>query len=106
MIDFLLQRRVSQLEKDAKSRIALILQKGNGDSVLNLDNLCFIGSCKVNGITLEHTNFLRCVFYRELDDLYPNKLINVTSGISHRRWLVKANPQLSNLLTNALGGED
>ena len=73
---------------------------------MNLDNLCFIGSCRVNGTTLEHTNFLRCVFFRELDDLYPTKLMNVTSGVNHRKWLLKANTDLSNLLTDALGGED
>ena len=60
----------------------------------------------MNGMTLEHTNFLRCVFYRELDDLFPLKLTNVTSGVSPRKWLLKTNPELSDLLTDALGGEE
>ena len=106
MIDYLLQRRFPKNDLSRLSRVAIVLRLSDGSQVVNLDNLCFVGACKVNGTTLEHTNFLRCVFYRELDDLYPMKLVNVTSGINPRRWLLKANTALSNLLTDALGGEE
>ena len=105
-IDFLLQRRLSKNDLGRLSRVAILLQTSDGSQVVNLDNLCFLGCSRVNGTTLEHTNFLRCIFYRELDDLFPSKLTNVTSGISPRKWLLKTNPSLSNLLTDALGGEE
>jgi glycogen phosphorylase len=46
------------------------------------------------------------LFYRELDDLFPSKLANITIGLSQRQWIVKSNSQLAKLLTLTLGCED
>ncbi len=38
-------------------------------------------------------------------EYFPEKFNNKTNGITHRRWLLKANPQLSSLITEAIGAE-
>ena len=39
----------------------------------------------------------------EFDKIYPGKFCNVTNGITHRRWLLKANPELSALISEKIG---
>jgi starch phosphorylase len=71
-----------------------------------MQNLCFIGCKRVTGVSEEQTDFLKTLFYRELDDLYTRKLCNISTGLSQRQWIVKTNPQLAKLLTQTLGSED
>ena len=36
---------------------------------------------------------------------FPDKFLNITNGVSHRRWLLQANPLLAKLITSALGDD-
>lgn len=68
-------------------------------------NLAIVGSFSVNGVAALHTKIL---MQRELKDFYemmPEKFNNKTNGVSHRRFLVKANPQLTDFISNSLGDD-
>ncbi len=70
---------------------------------VKMSHLAIVGSHSVNGVAKIHTNILKKremkLFYR----YYPNKFNNKTNGITHRRWLLKANPPLAELITNTIG---
>jgi len=62
-------------------------------------------STRINGVAPLHTEILQTRVLRAWQDLYPNKILNVTNGITPRRWLLLCNPALSALITQLLGDE-
>ncbi len=50
-----------------------------------------------------HTELMRQTVFRDLHALYPDRIVNVTNGITFRRWLYQANPGLTRLLSAACG---
>jgi len=80
------------------SRLAII----DGNNV-RMAHLAIAGSHSVNGVARLHTNILRKGMFREFDELYPRKFNNKTNGITPRRWLLQCNPELSALITEAIG---
>jgi starch phosphorylase len=66
-------------------------------------NLAVVGSHKVNGVAGLHSQLLRERVMPEFNEIYPDKFINITNGITHRRWLLKCNPELSALITDKIG---
>ncbi|AQQ52171.1 glycogen/starch/alpha-glucan phosphorylase [Planococcus lenghuensis] len=65
--------------------------------------LAVVGSYKVNGVAKLHTEILKQREMKELHEQFPDKFHNKTNGISHRRWLMKANPELASLITESIG---
>lgn len=83
---------------DKISRMAII-----ADGFVRMANLAIVGSHSVNGVAKLHTEILK---KKEMSDFYylcPNKFNNKTNGITHRRWLLKSNPDLANLLKETIG---
>jgi glycogen phosphorylase len=70
---------------------------------IRMAHLAIIGSHKVNGVSMLHTDILKNKLFKTFHDLYPDRFINITNGISHRRWLLQSNPFLSELITDAIG---
>lgn len=67
--------------------------------------LAIVGSHSINGVAMLHTEILK---HREMNlfyQFYPERFNNKTNGITHRRWLLKANPDLSGLITDSIGQE-
>lgn len=62
-------------------------------------------SAHINGVAALHTDILKRDVLKEWHKLYPEKVINVTNGITPRRWLRLCNPALSAFLTHLLGDE-
>ena len=60
--------------------------------------LAFVGSHKINGVSALHTDLMRQTVFRDLDRAAPGRIVNMTNGISFRRWLFEANPDLTALL--------
>jgi starch phosphorylase len=75
----------------------------NGSRQVRMANLAVVGSHKVNGVAGLHSQLLREQVMPELNEIYPGKFINITNGITHRRWLLKCNPELSELITGKIG---
>jgi len=72
---------------------------------VRMANLCVVGSSSVNGVAELHTRILRESLFKDFNELWPQKFHNVTNGITPRRWLLKANPALSDLITKSIGDE-
>ncbi|MBI9021332.1 MAG: glycogen/starch/alpha-glucan family phosphorylase, partial [Verrucomicrobia bacterium] len=75
----------------------------NGHRNVRMANLAVVGSHSVNGVAGLHSELLRTRVMPEFDAIYPDKFINITNGITHRRWLLKCNPELSELITSKIG---
>ena len=67
--------------------------------------LAIVGSHSVNGVAQLHTEILKNREMNLFYQFYPERFNNKTNGITHRRWLLKANPGLSGLITDAIGPE-
>ncbi len=72
---------------------------------IKMASLALVGSYSVNGVAALHTNILKSRVMKPFYDIYPEKFNNKTNGITHRRWLIKANPELTNLISNGIGEE-
>jgi glycogen phosphorylase len=84
-----------------RSRISLI---GEGSPrVVRMANLAIVGSHSTNGVAALHSELLRKNTVKDLAELFPERFNNKTNGVTPRRWLLLANPDLANLLTDALG---
>ena len=88
------------IEKDIKMRNAILR-----DGLVHMANLAVIGSKSVNGVSALHSDIIKNETFKELYQLYPWKFNSKTNGVSHRRFLLKANPHLSNFLTDAIGSQ-
>ena len=69
-------------------------------------NLCIVGSHKVNGVAAFHSELLKKTLFKDFYEVFPNKFINVTNGVTTRRWILCANPMLAELYTKYLGTDE
>ncbi|GGF39243.1 alpha-1,4 glucan phosphorylase [Microbacterium sorbitolivorans] len=60
-------------------------------------------SHRVNGVSALHSELVKTDLFEALDELEPGRIVNVTNGITPRRWLKLANPALANLITETIG---
>ncbi|PLX37619.1 MAG: glycogen phosphorylase [Hyphomicrobiales bacterium] len=72
---------------------------------VRMGTLGFIGSHRVNGVSALHTELMKQTVFRDLHTLYPDRIVNQTNGITPRRWLYECNPELRDLITDAMGDE-
>jgi starch phosphorylase len=73
------------------------------DGQAKMANLSIIGSHSVNGVAALHTEILKADTLKDFYTLQPEKFNNKTNGVSHRRFLMEANPGLTRLITDAIG---
>jgi len=79
-----------------------IIQEGPVRRV-RMANLAIVGSHTVNGVAALHSEIIKNGLFRDFDEFFPGKLTNVTNGVTPRRWLLQINPDLSELITSAIG---
>ena len=79
-----------------------IINEANGRSV-RMANLAIVGSYAVNGVAALHTEILKTKIFSHFHKMYPGKFINITNGITPRRWLKTANPFLSKIISDRIG---
>ncbi|MBI4290384.1 MAG: glycogen/starch/alpha-glucan phosphorylase [Betaproteobacteria bacterium] len=70
---------------------------------IRMAHLAIVGSHKVNGVAQIHTELMKQAFFVDFDRHFPGKIVNMTNGITPRRWLNQANPLLSSLITSRIG---
>ena len=68
------------------------------DGQVYMAHLAIVGSHSVNGVATLHTEILKNDVLKDFYMLYPEYFNNKTNGITHRRWLLYSNPQLTSLL--------
>ena len=74
-----------------------------GEKFVRMAYLACVGSRHVNGVAELHTQLLKSEVLRDFHDLWPNKFINVTNGVTPRRWLAVSNPEQSALMISKIG---
>lgn len=87
-VDFI--RDVSMIEEGDVKRI-------------NMARMGIVGSSRVNGVSKAQAELLKTTLFPQLHTLTPGKFLNVTNGVSHRRWLLCDNSLLARLITEAIG---
>ncbi len=83
-------RRLSIIDEDQGRRVRMAY-------------LAIVGSHTVNGVSEIHSDLMKATIFAEFHALWPDRFINITNGITPRRWLRQANPALSSLVTSAIG---
>lgn len=92
---------LSQLyPNDMGKQNRMFIIQGN---MIHMAWLAIYGSHKVNGVAELHTEILKGRELRDWYELYPDKFLNKTNGITQRRWLLKSNPQLASYITELIG---
>jgi starch phosphorylase len=81
-----------------------IISEGDGRRI-RMSTLAVIGSHRVNGVSALHTRLLKESTFADFDRFFPQRIVNVTNGITPRRWLNLANKPLSTLIIGAIGSE-
>lgn len=83
------------------SRVSII-DETHGRRV-RMAHLAVIGSHTVNGVAALHSELLKTTLFADFNRIYPGKFINVTNGITPRRWLNQCNSGLTALIAKAIG---
>src|SRR5438445_6261029 len=66
-------------------------------------NLAIVGSHSTNDVAAIHSELLRTITVKDLAEMFPERFTNKTNGVTPRRWLLLANPDLAGLITEAIG---
>jgi len=88
-------------DMDLIRRVSLIGEEG-GQRV-RMAYLAIVGSHKVNGVAKLHSELMKSTIFRDFARLFPDRFINITNGVTPRRWLHHSNPGLTALITQAIG---
>jgi starch phosphorylase len=86
---------------DFRASVSLIDER-SGRRV-RMGQLAFVGSHRTNGVSAMHSELMKETVFHDLNHLYPGRITNKTNGITFRRWLMLANPKLTDLLREACG---
>ena len=79
-----------------------IVDEGGGRRV-RMAHLAIVGSHQVNGVSQIHTDLMKTTIFADFEEFFSGKIINITNGVTPRRWLHQANPGLSALITSRIG---
>ncbi|MCB2177760.1 MAG: glycogen/starch/alpha-glucan phosphorylase [Actinomycetales bacterium] len=101
--DFLAQVRAAYPRDELKARRMSIIAE-HPERAVRMAYLATVAGAKVNGVAELHSQLLRDKVLDEFATLWPDKFTNVTNGVTPRRFLRLANPALSRLITDAIGG--
>jgi len=82
-------------------RLSLIDESGNRS--VRMANLACVGSYSINGVAALHTELVKSTILKDFYELSPEKFNNKTNGVTPRRWMVQANPRLTNLISSKIG---
>jgi starch phosphorylase len=85
---------------DRLRRMSLIDE--NPPRSVRMANLAIVGSHRVNGVSEMHTGIMRTSIFRDFDEFFPGRIVNLTNGIDHRRWLAETNPDLAALISSRI----
>ncbi len=108
--------RVYSIIKEIDNRHRRLVWERTGDAglvertaiieggVVKMANLCAVACHSVNGVSKLHSELLKQSVFADFYRLTPEKFTGVTNGISFRRWLLQANPDLTDLLKECVGG--
>lgn len=94
-------KRAFPKEPELIARLSLI-EEGSVKRV-RMAHLAIVASHSVNGVAELHSNILKERLFHDFNRVFPGKIKNVTNGVTPRRWLLQINPDLSRLISSAIG---
>ncbi|HQZ37517.1 MAG TPA: glycogen/starch/alpha-glucan phosphorylase [Vicinamibacterales bacterium] len=99
---FLEQVRRAHPGDDARlARMSIVGEEGGRR--IRMANLAIVGSHHVNGVSRLHSDLMRQRVFADFHALRPEAFVNITNGVTPRRWLHHANPGLASLITGQIG---
>jgi len=84
-----------------QARMSLIEE--GPDPQVRMAYLAIVGSYSVNGVAALHSELLQQGLFRDFFELWPQKFNNKTNGVTQRRWMASANPEMAKLITANIG---
>ena len=93
--------RAAYPNDEEKIRRMSIIENGK----VRMANLAIVGSHKINGVAALHTELLKSTVFKDFYEVYPERFINITNGVTQRRWLLHCNPELAKFITKRIGNE-
>ena len=84
-------------------RLSIISE--HGGKRIRMAHLAAVGSHRVNGVAALHTELMRKTIFCDFARVFPGRIVNMTNGITPRRWLNQANPALTELISLHIGKE-
>lgn len=100
----LLDEVAERFGPDAERMQRMSLIDEAGPRSVRMANLAIVGSHKINGVAAIHSELMRKTVFADFHEFYPDRFINVTNGITPRRWLKEANPGLAGLVSRHVSG--
>lgn len=97
--EFCTKLREKYPKDEAKVKRMSIIEDGK----VRMAHLAVVGSHKVNGVAALHTEILKHDVFKDFYELNPAQFVNITNGITQRRWLLMANPDLAQFITERIG---
>ena len=88
-------------DQERLSRMSLVQEKPFKG--VRMAYLATLGSHKVNGVAALHSRLLQKTLLPDFAAMFPDRFINVTNGVTPRRWLLAANPALAQAITRRIG---
>ncbi|MBX7246139.1 MAG: glycogen/starch/alpha-glucan phosphorylase [Candidatus Sumerlaeaceae bacterium] len=97
--------KVAQKWPEDHARLARmsIIEEGHGFKQVRMAHLALVGSHAVNGVAELHSDLVKTSLVPDFYELWPERFSNKTNGVTQRRWLLKANPGLADLISRSIG---
>lgn len=94
--------------KEALKEYSIVQENpwNKGEMLVNMAYLAVVGSFAVNGVAAIHSEIIKEDIFPQFVEIFPEKFQNKTNGVTLRRWLAYCNPELSKLITEALGTDE
>ena len=101
------QRFLDAIRKEFPGQPALLSRLSvideSGERYVRMAHLASIGSHCINGVSKLHTELLKRDVLNDFNFISPGKFVNVTNGVTPRRWIKLYNPDLAELITSHIG---
>jgi starch phosphorylase len=88
---------------DSARRTRMSLIREGAVQMVRMAHLAIVGSHHVNGVAALHTDLLRARVVPDFAELWPEKFVNITNGVTPRRWLLDCNPGLASAIRRRIG---
>ena len=90
-------------DTERQARMSIIEE--NEHKQVRMAYLAIVGSFSVNGVARLHSDLLCSGLFKDFYELWPEKFNNKTNGVTPRRWIARANPKMTKLITEQIGYE-
>ena len=104
---FLDDVRIRFIDDVARLARMSLIDEGNGDGIrrVRMAHLACVGSMAINGVAQMHSELLKQTVLKDFFEMWPEKFHNKTNGVTPRRFIALANPPLTTLINEVVGGD-